>query len=295
QLTRLTEDHSLVDELIRQGRLTPAEAQEHPQRSVITRALGPEPVVQADTATLDAAGGDVYLVCSDGLTSMISDDAVAEIINRAPGLRVAGEELLHAANDAGGRDNITVILFRLEDVGAGAGGAGASQAARAQAANGADAPTGDTAPLVVSPLAGTAPAAGTSAGNAIATGTTRRILPRRPSTAGAAGRVKRRRRLRAAPVVALAVLGALVAGAYLATQSVYFMGTNARGFVTVYNGLPYALPGGVSLYAQYYVTGVPAATVPASRRHRLLDNSWLSRSRAAEVAHDLELETIAPR
>ena len=69
QLERLTEDHTLVDELIRQGRLSPEEASEHPQRSVITRALGPEAVVDVDTASVEGQAGDVYLLCSDGLTS----------------------------------------------------------------------------------------------------------------------------------------------------------------------------------------------------------------------------------
>ena len=73
ELLRLTDDHSLVDELIRQGRLTPEEAEEHPQRSIITRALGPEPSVEVDTRTFKARPGDVYLLCSDGLTSMISE------------------------------------------------------------------------------------------------------------------------------------------------------------------------------------------------------------------------------
>src|ERR1700761_5153220 len=77
QLLRLTDDHSLVDELLRQGRLTPEEAIEHPQRSVITRALGPEGIVEVDTRSFQARDGDVYLLCSDGLTTMIGEDEIA--------------------------------------------------------------------------------------------------------------------------------------------------------------------------------------------------------------------------
>ena len=80
ELQRLTDDHSLVGELVRQGRLTPEEASEHPQRSIITRALGPEPDVAVDTRTFRARPGDVYLLCSDGLTSMIDERTVAEIL-----------------------------------------------------------------------------------------------------------------------------------------------------------------------------------------------------------------------
>src|SRR6185503_85502 len=116
---RLTDDHSLVEELVRQGKLTPEEADEHPQRSIITRALGAEEGVEADSTTWAGRDGDVYLICSDGLTSMIPEAHVAQILAQAPSLAAAGRALIDAANDAGGRDNITVVLFRLEEVGAG--------------------------------------------------------------------------------------------------------------------------------------------------------------------------------
>ena len=115
-LLRLTDDHSLVDELMRQGRLTPEEAVEHPQRSVITRALGIEGTVEVDTRSFKGRAGDVYLVCSDGLTTMVSEERIAEILGATPGLRDAGERLIAEANRAGGRDNITVVLLRLEEV-----------------------------------------------------------------------------------------------------------------------------------------------------------------------------------
>ncbi len=116
QLERLTDDHSLVDELIRQGKLTPEEAVEHPQRSIITRALGPEASVEVDTRTFRARGGDVYLLCSDGLTTMVAEDELLRTLLAHRHLRDAGEALIAAANEAGGRDNITVILLRLDEV-----------------------------------------------------------------------------------------------------------------------------------------------------------------------------------
>ena len=119
ELSRLTEDHSLVEEMRRRGQLTAEEADEHPQRSIITRALGPEPDVLVDTRSWAAHDGDVILLCSDGLTSMISEAQVAEILREAGGLEQAGRALIAAANRAGGRDNITVVLLRLEEVGRG--------------------------------------------------------------------------------------------------------------------------------------------------------------------------------
>ncbi|HEV7806019.1 MAG TPA: Stp1/IreP family PP2C-type Ser/Thr phosphatase [Solirubrobacteraceae bacterium] len=114
---RLTEDHSLVEEMRRRGQLTAQEADEHPQRSIITRALGPEPDVQVDTYSWRGESGDVFLLCSDGLTSMVPEGRVADIVRGARSLRDAGRALIDAANAAGGRDNITVVLFALEEVG----------------------------------------------------------------------------------------------------------------------------------------------------------------------------------
>ena len=117
-LQRLTQDHSLVDELVRRGKLTEEQAAEHPQRSIITRALGPEPDVEVDTWTYPARAGDVVLLCSDGLTSMISEERVKATLAEHENLDDAADALIREANEAGGRDNITVVLFRLEEVGA---------------------------------------------------------------------------------------------------------------------------------------------------------------------------------
>jgi protein phosphatase len=115
-LQRLTQDHSLVDELVRRGKLTEEQAAEHPQRSIITRALGPEPDVEVDTWTYPARGGDVVLLCSDGLTSMISEERVRALLESHENLDAAADALINEANEAGGRDNITVVLFRLEEL-----------------------------------------------------------------------------------------------------------------------------------------------------------------------------------
>jgi protein phosphatase len=290
-LIRLTDDHSLVEDLVREGRLTPEEAEDHPQRSIITRALGPEPAVDVDTSTQVARAGDVYLLCSDGLTGMLPDARVEEILRERPALRDAGEALLAAANEAGGRDNITVVLFRLEEVGAGA-------------------PEGDQPTMVgqAAPSAaeieeaarrqGTAPATAAAAPRAAARDvaseppTVARRLPRRVAPPPPRRRLRRVRRL-AGPLVGLGILAVILIGAFVAIQSVYFVGTDNRGFITVFRGLPFDLPGPVHLYSTEFVSGVSATSLTPSRRHELLDHSLRSRNDAVDLIRSVELGQVS--
>jgi serine/threonine protein phosphatase PrpC len=293
ELLRLTEDHSLVDELLRQGRLTPEEAIEHPQRSVITRALGPEGTVEVDTRSYTARDGDVYLLCSDGLTTMLAEQQLASILVAHTTLREAGEALIAAANEAGGRDNITVVLLRVEELDVDA------------------APLTGEAPAVQLPSlepasrlpAAETPAAGTPGATATATAPSQ---TRAGATPGAAevpvarrhprqgtrrqGAPRRRFRLRrvAGLGVTLAILALLAGGAYLGIQSVYFIGTNEHGLVTVFRGVPYTLPGGLALYETEYVSGVAASTLSPTRRHSLLDHSLRSEGDTSSLMRSLE-------
>jgi len=114
-LEQLTDDHSLVAELVRGGKLSAEEAVHHPQRSVITRALGTDPDVDVDTFTVEAHEGDIYVLCSDGLTDMIGDDEIGEVLGERRSLDDATEELVRRANRAGGQDNITVIAFEVTE------------------------------------------------------------------------------------------------------------------------------------------------------------------------------------
>ena len=110
-IEQLTDDHSLVAELVRSGRLTPEEAEAHPQRSVITRAVGTEPDVDVDTFTVEPEEGDLFLICSDGLTDMVDDATIIDAIERnREDLDEAAKALVGAANRVGGEDNITVLL-----------------------------------------------------------------------------------------------------------------------------------------------------------------------------------------
>jgi protein phosphatase len=108
-LTQITTDHSFVNEMMASGRMTAEEAEEHPYRSVLTRAVGLEAGVEVEIANIDLEAGDRILICSDGLTAMLSDDAITtHLAGAAPG--AAAEAMIAAANDAGGVDNISVVV-----------------------------------------------------------------------------------------------------------------------------------------------------------------------------------------
>ena len=289
ELTRLTQDHSLVDELVRQGKLTEAQAAEHPQRSIITRALGPEPEVEVDTFSYPVQTGDTLLLCSDGLTSMIAEDQVAEILASATTLEQAADQLISCANAAGGRDNITVVLCRFGEaegalvadqptVIAGPGGARQDEASVAGAPSDAVVPPRRSRVAVGS----SAPA------------TAGRLAPRPERRRGApAARSRRLTKPLAALIAIVVVLFLVGAGGYLASRQLYFIGTNKQGIVTIFRGFPYQLPAGLDLYETYVVSGVPASLVPADRRHQFFNNQLRSQSDALNLVRKLELGEIS--
>jgi serine/threonine protein phosphatase PrpC len=117
RLEQLTDDHSLVAELVRSGKLTPEEAESHPQRSVITRALGTEADIDVDTFSVEASPGDLFMLCSDGLTTMVDDQAILDAVeHHRSNLDEAAKALVNAANRGGGEDNITVVFFEVGTV-----------------------------------------------------------------------------------------------------------------------------------------------------------------------------------
>jgi PPM family protein phosphatase len=306
ELVRLTHDHSLVEELIRRGKLTPEQAAAHPQRSIITRALGIEPEVEVDTWTYPMRAGDVVLLCSDGLTSMISEPQIAAVLAEQADLERAGERLIAEANEAGGRDNITVVLFRLEDVD--------DERPAAEEATAVDLDA-------VSPKAGANGQTGTNGDGdddqmtrvhqAMSTGRSAASVPpvppppttnppqssRTPRLARTQGRPRpvredRARSLRfrvTATLISFTFVLLLVGGGgYLATRQLYFIGTNADGLVTLYNGLPYDFFG-VPFWEQSYVSGMPASLVPAKQRAALLNHDLRSQNNSIAVIRATEL------
>ncbi len=270
KLERLTRDHSLVEEMRRKGQLTDAQAEDHPQRSIITRALGPEPDVDVDVQTVPAGPGDVFLLCSDGLTTMLGDEQIAKLLADATSIEAAVRALVDEANRAGGRDNITALAFRLED-----------------AAAPRDDPHGAT---LIGP-------------SAEAEGLTGTEVRRRAAAAAAKERrekidVKpRRRRARtAAKVVAgLVLLAAIAFGAWYGNRQVWFLGTDDGGRVAIYRGLPYELPFGVRLYSEHYASPIQTTGLSSRRRDAVTGNDLRSRSDAVSLVEEIERSLGVPR
>ncbi len=269
KLERLTRDHSLVEEMRRKGQLTEAQAEDHPQRSIITRALGPEPEVEVDLQTVPAQAGDVFLICSDGLTTMLADEQIAGLLARATSMQSAVRALVDEANRAGGRDNISVIAFRLED-------------AAAPAAS----PEGAT---LIGPSAEEA-------------GLTATEVRRR--AAGEAARKRREQlaerprhpRLRgAAKVLALlVVIGAVAFGAWYGNRQVWFLGTDDAGRVALYRGLPYELPFGIELYNERYASPIQTDALPPVRRDAVTAHEMRSREDAVSLIEDIQQSQGVP-
>ncbi len=320
ELQRLTDDHSLVGDLVRLGKLTEEQAESHPQRSVITRALGPEPTVQVDVKDFPAQAGDLFLVCSDGLTSMVREDKLKPLLLEHGGpLDQLGRDLIAAANAAGGRDNITVVLFTLEEVDA------PSQAQNSAAVSDLlDAETREydtfQGDAVAAPRQGVSrPQAHTrqsdeaqryadsgwasdqSEAEYRASGTVAlsAVRPRAqpieeghphgPPPAAPAPR-RRRRWLSPGWLLAFTCLIGLVAAFWLATRQVFFVGVDEDNgnVVTLYKGLPYDLPLGIRLYSPVRHSGVTLQSVPAARRSSFTDHQLRSKDDAEGLVLALE-------
>jgi PPM family protein phosphatase len=282
ELERLTQDHSLVEELVRQGKLTPEGAESHPQRSIITRALGPEPDVEVETFTYPGKPGDVYLLCSDGLTGMVTEDRVAQILRGRSSLEQAAKTLVGAANERGGKDNITVVLFKLGEEG--------SQPAESDTLSGAEKvpTTVEATPADGEPGGDTVVLPPREAGEArVAAAAPPRAAPPARRPAPVAPRPRGRRAILAGLVVAVVIAAAAV-GVYVASRQFYFVGTDDVGLVTLYRGLPYELPFGIKLYSTQYESAVPALSLPTRQRDHVLDHRLRARGDAVDLVRQLE-------
>ncbi len=299
ELIKLTRDHSLVGELMARGKLTEEQAEQHPQRNVITRSVGPEPSVEVDTEIYPAREGDVFLICSDGLTSMVHETTVREILTSTSSLPDAGRRLIAAANQAGGRDNITVILFRLEAV-----EYGSNAAAEQPTQVGADAPT--TSDVAAAVRAAEAEQERRGGAVAVADRDDRvepPVPPPRdappPHARGRPGpppKRGRRRRFPPALVFSVAILIPVLIGMFMATRAVYFVGTDPRDgrTITVFRGLPYDLPFGIRLYTRYGGSGVTIDGIAPSRRPTFTDHKLRARGDAIKLVDELELGRLEP-
>ncbi len=255
ELKRLTKDHSLVEELRRQGRLTDEQAEEHPQRSIITRALGPEAEVNVDTMTFPARSGDVFLICSDGLTTMVNEEEIKRILTESRSLRAGVSNLVDAANRAGGRDNITAVAFKVEE---------------------GEPETDEGATLIsrTAEQAGLPPERLRHAADRLRG---RGAMPPPP---------RRRRALRIG--VALLVIAAVIGGAVYFARQIYFLGTDDNGRVALFRGLPYELPLGINLYSEQYSIGVQGSSLSPDRQDVITEHQLRSHSDAADLVDDIE-------
>jgi protein phosphatase len=245
ELEQLTDDHSLVAELVRSGRLTPEEAGQHPNRSMITRVLGTEPDVEVDVLAVQTRPGDVFVLCSDGLSSMVGDDAIRDVLEgHEDDLAAAARVLVDAANAAGGEDNITVVLFE---------------------ATGSAEALDETGEIV-----GLPPEEETLHG-----------VPS-PYAAAGDGAPPSQRRGRVGPALIATGLVVLALGAIsvFGLSRAHFVGVEENGAVAVYQGLPWDLGFGLRLYRVVHESPLLAAHLSQDERRKLFDHDLQSRDDA---------------
>ena len=275
-LEQLTDDHSLVAELVRSGRLSPEEADVHPQRSVITRVLGTDPEVDVDTFEVEARPGDVFMICSDGLTSMVDDASILDVVeHNRTSLDRAARALVDAANKGGGEDNITVIVFEL--------GEDAAEAAPAPAIAD-DAPDDEERTLTEL--------------DAVPTIDDTMVVSRAELEALAGtgnGRESHGRRRVSRAVIAVVAATALVVFAALVVWTLsrsYFVGVQPDGHVAVYQGFPWNVVGGVRLYRMRYESPVLAGQLSQAERRKLFDHDLRTYDRALDAVRLYEAQVV---
>jgi len=256
RLEQLTEDHSLVAELVRSGRLAPEEADSHPQRSVITRTVGTDPDVDVDTFSVDARPGDIFFVCSDGLTTMVSDEAILGLVERnRASLEKAAKALVDAANKGGGEDNITIVLFEIDEKGAGVTEETATLPV-------VEEPPADAEEETLSGLQGVP---------TIDVDDTRMLSREELGAMAGRGRDHHRRVSRAAVIAGSTTLVVVLAALVVWSLSrSYFVGAETNGKLAVYQGFPWNIAGGVRLYRLRYESPVLAGQLSQSERRKLL-------------------------
>jgi serine/threonine protein phosphatase PrpC len=278
QLEQLTEDHSLVAELVRSGKLSPEEADVHPQRSVITRTVGTDPDVDVDTFSVDARPGDVFMLCSDGLTTMVADESIREIVERdRSNLDQAARALVDAANEGGGEDNITIVLFEI-----GEGRAALEDTATLPVAAGAE-PAADEETL--SGLEGVPTIDETTVMNRAEL----EALARRDGRDHGQHRRVRRTAVIVGSTTLVVVLAALVV--WSLSRS-YFVGAEPSGKIAVYQGFPWDIAGSVRLYRLRYESPVLAGELSQAERRKLFGHDLRSYDAALRAVKQYEDEVV---
>jgi serine/threonine protein phosphatase PrpC len=271
RLAQLTEDHSLVAELVRSGRLSQEEADVHPQRSVITRVLGTDPDVDVDTFSIETRPGDVFMLCSDGLTSMVEDESILGIVeqNRA-NLDNAARTLVDAANRGGGEDNITVVVFEIAEEAI----EGTATLPTLPEREADDEPTLsglDPVPVIDETMLAT-----------------RDGLESLPEPDHRRRRVSRT----AAAAVSFTALVLLLAFGVWSLSRSHFVGAQPDGHVAVYQGFPWDIVGSVRLYRVRYESHVLVGELSQAERRRLFDHDLRSYDAALRDVRRYEAEVV---
>jgi PPM family protein phosphatase len=278
QLEQLTDDHSLVAELVRSGKLSPEEADAHPQRSVITRTVGTDPDVDVDTFSVDARPGDVFMLCSDGLTTMVADESIREIVERdRSNLDQAARALVDAANEGGGEDNITIVLFEI-----GESGVTLEDTATLPVAAEAE-PAVDEETL--SELEGVPTIAETT----VMTRDELEALARRDGRDHGQHRRVSRTAVIVGSTTLVVVLAALVV--WSLSRS-YFVGAEPNGKIAVYQGFPWDIAGSVRLYRLRYESPVLAGELSQAERRKLFGHDLRSYDAALRAVKQYEDEVV---
>jgi PPM family protein phosphatase len=263
----ITEDHSLVAELVRSGDLTRDQAAEHPQKNLITRALGADEEVNVDTAILPIEAGDRILLCSDGLSDMVSEAGISEILAEFPDdPERAARGLLSAALDAGGNDNITVVVVDVKELPA--------REERERRSSG------------ISELLAAEPSVKDA--RTPSRGKAAPSRPRRPTRAARRKRPSRLRKALGKLVRGLAIVLVLLAAltpVYLWGSSRYFFEFD-EGEVVAYQGLPYA-PLGINLNQEWRRPGLRESEIKEPYQKPIENHKLYTRDQAERVLEDL--------
>jgi len=258
KVEQLTEDHSLVAELVRSGKLSPEEADSHPQRSVITRVLGTDPDVDVDTFSVEAQPGDLFLICSDGLTSMVDDGTILREVERNRGdLSSAAKALVRAANKSGGDDNITIIFFEI-----------------AEGATGADHARTVTLPPIEDDDEETLDE--------------HRGVPVVEVAQPSRRQERHTGRGMLFVLLALVILVGACGFAAWGLWRSHFVGAETDGHVAVYQGVPWNIVGNVRLYRAVYVSPLVTAQLSQAERRKLFDHTLRSDDSARAAVHRYE-------
>lgn len=281
----ITEDHSLVAELVRSGELTRDEAADHPQKNLITRALGAEEKVEADTSVIPIEAGDRILLCSDGLSDMVREDRIREVLAEHPGdPDTPSNILLGEALEAGGTDNITVVVVDVRER-ADDAPAGQRNGTREMPAVGAN-PAGAAA----TPAAGAA--AGTRGSGRGRTGRSTRGRSEGKRASGRGGRGMLGRVIRGVAIVALVLLALTPVYAWGSTR--YFLDESTDGEVVVFRGVPVTVLG-VSFNERARATGVNIEDVNDSSRTPIQEGTLYTEEDVNRVVSQLEEDAAQNR